>query len=97
MVRTQVPIAIASDSAALRSYYAGGNLVYSVERTMLSPGGSLDVSYLLDKNGASIELPPDAKVQVSISSVNAGNQSVPTDRLGNYAYLSSFEAPYTNE
>jgi hypothetical protein len=38
---------------------------------MIQPGGALEINYYLDKNGALVELPPDAVVELMITSIDA--------------------------
>ena len=64
---------------------------------MIQPGGALEINYYLDKNGALVELPPDAVVELMITSIDAEWQPVAPDKFGNYAYLSSPSANYTNQ
>ena len=65
------PIAISGDSTNLASYYRAAQIVYSLERTMIQPGGTLEIKYYLDKNGTLVELPPDAYVELAIASITA--------------------------
>jgi hypothetical protein len=91
------PIAISGDSTNLASYYGAAQIVYSLERTMIQPGGTLEIKYYLDKNGTLVELPPDAYVELAIASITAEWQPVAVDKYSNYAYLSSPSSTYTNE
>lgn len=64
---------------------------------MMQPGGTLEIKYYLDKDGSLVELPPDATVELMITSIDAEGQPISPDKYGNYAYLSSPSSSYTNE
>lgn len=44
-----------------------------------------------------MELPPDASIELSISSVTASGQNISPDKYGDYVTLSSTGSTYTNE
>jgi hypothetical protein len=64
---------------------------------MIAPGGNLDIRFYLDKGGSLVELPPDALVELTISSVTSETGPVGTANYGDYVYISSSNATYTNE
>jgi hypothetical protein len=64
---------------------------------MLLPGGTVEIQYYLDKDGALLELPPDAYMELYISSIDSEGNIIPVNEYSDFATLSSTSSSYTNE
>lgn len=64
---------------------------------MMQPGGTLDLRYYLANNGALVELPPDATMELMISSITSEGQPITANNYEKYIFLDTPVSTYTNE